>query len=571
MTYVETYQLWLKKAIEDIDVVNELLSIKDDDKKIEDAFYKDLSFGTGGLRGVIGAGTNRLNIYTIRKITQGLANHLNQKKVNSVVAISYDSRIKSDVFAIEAAKVLAANGIHVFLVKELMPVPFLSYVTRYLSCDAGIMITASHNPSKYNGYKVYGSDGNQITLEDAKSILSKINENDEFDSPIVMDFEKAKNDGYIKYIDEEIIQSYIKSTLRLTIIGNEGEKDCKIVYSPLNGSGLRCVLDVLKADGFNNIIVVPEQAKPDGNFPTCPKPNPEVEEAMTLGIELCKRVDADMLLATDPDCDRVGIAVKKDKDFILLNANETGVLLFDFICKSLISKGKMPDNPIVYKTIVTTPMLYEIAKKYGVEVIDKLTGFKFIGEQICLLEHNGEQNRYIFAMEESYGYLSSKDVRDKDGVNACLLIAEMYQYYHDRNINLYDQLINLYKEFGFYHIYQKNFTFEGIEGAKQMKKIMEAVHQNKLVNMIKTPMISYSDYSVSIKVDENGNKTNINLPKSDVMRYNFSDGNSLLIRPSGTEPKIKVYFNIVGKDMENAIMIGKNYEEAINKFIESEK
>ena len=568
MENLEKYNLWLKNAIEDADLKKELESVNGDEKAIEDRFYKELSFGTGGLRGVIGAGTNRLNIYTIRKITQGLASHLVEKTSSPSVAISYDSRIKSDLFARETARVLCANGIHVYLVKELMPVPFLSYATRYLKCDAGVMITASHNPSKYNGYKVYGNDGNQITLEDAKSVLAKINVTDCFADIKLVDFDKALEEGLIEYISEEVIEAYEESTLKLSIIGNESKKTAKLVYTPLNGSGLRCVTEVLRKDGFTDITVVPEQEKPDGNFPTCPKPNPEVNEAMTLGVELAKKINADMVLATDPDCDRVGIAVRSKDDFKLLTANETGIILFDFICRELIKKGKMPEHPIAFKTIVTTEMMYAVAKKYGVEVIDTLTGFKFIGEQICFLRAKHEEDRYIFAMEESYGYLSSKEVMDKDGVNACLLIAEMYQYYSEKGINLYDQLINLYEEFGYYEVYQKNFTFEGIEGSRIMKKIMEAVHNNELTPLLPAKVTSHYDYLHSVMFDENGVEHKLTLPSSDVMKYVMSDGNSFIIRPSGTEPKIKVYFTMKGTSVQDALNHGKDYENAINSFID---
>lgn len=567
MEWLDKYNKWKINALDDVDLINELNAIKDNESEIEDRFYKDLSFGTGGLRGVIGAGTNRINIYTVRKITQGLSIHLLNKTNNPKVCISYDSRIKSKLFACETARVLSANNIHVYLVRELMPVPFVSYTTRKLDCSAGIMITASHNPSKYNGYKVYGSDGNQITLEDAQSILEKINNIDCFNDVNIMSLEDGFNNGLVEYISEDIINAYEESTLSLSIIGRKKIKNSKIVYTPLHGSGLRMVTDVLRKDGFSDINIVNEQSFPDGNFPTVDKPNPEEQEALKLGVELAKKINADLVLATDPDCDRVGIAVRKNNEYILPNGNEIGILLFDFICKNLIKNNKMPKSPIVLKTIVTTEMLYAVAKKYGVQVIDTLTGFKFLGEQICLLKDKGEEDRYIFAMEESYGYLSSKEVFDKDGVNACLLICEMYEYYSSKNINLIDQLENLYKEFGYYQTELNYYVFEGVKGEKIMKNIMKELHNHKLEKLLPSKVVEYYDYLSSKMTNSNNEVIKLTLPKSDVLKYVMEDKNSFVIRPSGTEPKIKIYYTVRGNTREECKKSLKMLKNALSSFI----
>lgn len=571
MNINEKYSLWGNNVKEDQDLIEELESIKNDPKAIEDRFYRDLSFGTGGLRGEIGVGTNRINIYTVRKITQGLALHLLNKNKYPKVAISYDSRIKSDLFAKEVARVLSANNVHVYLVKELMPVPFLSYCTSHLDCDAGVMITASHNPSKYNGYKVYGNDGNQVTLLDAEAILNIINTIDIFNDVKIIDFDEGINKGLIEYISENVVNEYEKSTLKLSIIGNESKKRAKIVYTPLHGSGLRLVTEVLKKDGFTDINVVSKQAVPDGTFPTCPKPNPEEQEALVLGVEMAKDINADLVLATDPDCDRVGIAVRYNNEYKLLNGNELGVLLFDFICKELIRNNRMPSSPIACKTIVTTEMMYAIAKKYGVEVIDTLTGFKFIGEQIKFLKEKNEEDRYIFGMEESYGYLSSKEVLDKDGVNACLLICEMYEYYCQKNINLYEQLINLYEEFGYYDTFLKYYVFEGKEGSLIINNIMKTLHNNELNSLLPSKVKEYYDYLNSVMIDEDNNKHKLLLPSSDVIKFVMEDGNSFVIRPSGTEPKIKIYYTMKGKSLEEAKKMGEVYFNIIDSFIKSKE
>ena len=434
MDEIEKYTLWKNQSLSDNDLTDELNSICKNSEEIKDRFYKDLTFGTGGLRGIIGAGTNRINVYTIAKATQGLANYLKKNFSKTKVAIAYDSRIKSDLFAKEAARVLAANKIKVFIYKELMPTPALSFAVRHLKCHAGIVITASHNPAEYNGYKVYGNDGCQITIDTANAVLKEINKIDIFNDVKRMTFDEAVDKKIINYIDEKDIQAFLNAVSTQSLNKNLSNKEnLNIVYTPLNGSGLKCVTETLKMNGFSNITVVSTQEKPDGNFPTCPYPNPEIKEALQEGLKLCEKINADILLATDPDCDRVGIAVKYQNEYKLLSGNEVGVLLFDYICKIRLKNNAMPSNPVCIKTIVTTDMIYPIAQKYGVRIIDVLTGFKFIGEQIGLLEKSGQDNQYIFGFEESYGYLSGTHVRDKDAVNASLLICEMTAFYKNQN------------------------------------------------------------------------------------------------------------------------------------------
>ena len=433
-TLINKYNEWLEFATDDKDLKQELLAMNDE--QIEDAFYRDLAFGTGGLRGVIGAGTNRMNIYVIRKASQGLANYiLKNFKDNRSIAISYDSRIKSTLFAKTAAEVFAANGIKVFIYKELMPTPCLSYAVRELKCSAGIMVTASHNPSKYNGYKVYNDEGCQITDNAAKEILSEIDRLDYFKDPVFGDFDNLLKEGKIEYIDDEIYTRFINRVKEESLLKDEQiDKSIRIVYSPLHGTGLKPVTRILKESGFNNFIVVKEQEEPDGNFTTCPYPNPEIKEAMQVGIDYCRKYDADLLIATDPDCDRVGIATKNGNDYVLLSGNQVGILLLDYICSLRIKHGTMPKEPVAIKTIVTTDMAKVIADNYGVRVIEVLTGFKYIGEQIEFLRRQGKESSYIFGFEESYGYLSSGYVRDKDAVDGAFLIAEMFAFYKKQGL-----------------------------------------------------------------------------------------------------------------------------------------
>lgn len=536
---VELYNLWVKNAVEDIDIVNELKAIKDDQSKIADAFFQDLAFGTGGLRGIIGAGTNRLNVYTIGKASQGLANYIRQnfKQEDRKVAISYDSRIKSDLFAKIAAEVFAANGIKVFIYTELMPVPALSFATRELKCAAGVMITASHNPSMYNGYKVYGTDGCQITTQNAKAILSEIKKINEFTNVKRVSFDDGLKQEIIQYIPDEIYQKYISCVKNESILygDNHVKKDVDIIYTPLNGTGLKPVLKVLKESGYSNIRVVKEQEKPDGTFPTCPFPNPEVRDAMELGVTYAQKYNADLLLATDPDCDRVGIAIKNDKGkFELISANETGMLLLDFISKQRISHNNMPKDPVFMKTIVTIDMAERIAKKYHLQTINTLTGFKFIGEQIGILEKQGRLDSFIFGFEESYGYLSGTYVRDKDGVNAALLICDMFAYYKTKNISLYKKLQDLYKEFGYCLNTQHTYKFDGPTGMDQMNSILDNFRNNMHYHFANRKILHVNDYLKGID----------GLPKSNVLKFFLDKDCSVVIRPSGTEPKLKIYISV---------------------------
>ncbi|MEM1483270.1 phospho-sugar mutase [Oscillospiraceae bacterium PP1C4] len=549
MNHTALYEKWLSVPLEDADLSAELDAIKGKDDEILDRFYRDLEFGTAGLRGVIGAGTNRMNIYTIRRATQGLANYLTAKFKSPSVAISYDSRIKSDLFSKQAAGVLAANGIKVFIYKELMPVPALSFATRELKCDAGIMVTASHNPAKYNGYKVYGSDGCQMTETAADAVLEQINRLDLFNDVKTMDFEQGISAGAITFIADEVADQFLNAVLAQQI--NPGlcaDAGLKLVYTPLNGAGNKPVRRVLKEIGVSNITVVPEQEHPDGNFPTCPFPNPEIQEALAKGLELSRKLGADLLLATDPDCDRVGIAVKNDGDYRMLTGNHVGALLLDYICANRIAKGTMPQNPITVKTIVSTKLVDAIGKHYGVQVINVLTGFKYIGEQIAIVEEKGEADRFIFGFEESYGYLAGTYVRDKDAVVGSMLIIEMASYYKQKGMSLVDALNSLYERFGLCCESVSNFQFEGAQGMKIMAGMMEKLRNNPPSEIAGYKVVCVSDYEASTQTSAQG-ITPIHLPKSNVLEYLLDDGCSAIVRPSGTEPKIKLYLSVVGRGM----------------------
>lgn len=564
----EKYLLWKNQSLSDYDLTKELYEISENNEEIKDRFYKDLSFGTGGIRGIMGAGSNRMNVYTVAKATQGLSNYIIKHFDSPSVAIAYDSRIKSDVFAKEASSVFASNNIKVYLYKELMPTPSLSFAIRNLKCCAGIVVTASHNPSEYNGYKVYGKDGCQITADAADSILTEINNVDIFNDVKRMEFSSAIETGMIEFINEDVIDAFLKAVSSQSLNKDiKNKENLKIVYTPLNGSGLRCVTKILTMNGYTNLTVVPSQKDPDGNFPTCPYPNPEIKEALSEGLKICKQNDADLLLATDPDCDRVGIAVKHNNDYKLLSGNEVGVLLFDYICKMRIEHNAMPEDPVCMKTIVTTDMIYPIAKKYGVNVIDVLTGFKFIGEQIGLLESKGQDNRYIWGFEESYGYLSGSYVRDKDGVNASLLICEMTAFYRNQGLSLCDVLNELYKEFGYYKNVLKNFTFLGVSGFEKMQNIMNQFREAPPLDINGRSVISLSDYLNSIKILNNGQKEIITLPASDVLKFELVDNISVVIRPSGTEPKLKVYISVVSNSKEDSQCLAESFENFFEKLI----
>ena len=550
------YELWLEKATADPDLKTELQSIANDEDGKNDRFYRDLEFGTGGLRGVIGAGTNRMNVYTVKKATQGLAEYILSNDVAKSVAIAYDSRIKSTYFAKSAAEVLAANGIKVYIYKELSPTPTLSWAVRYLKCGAGIVITASHNPAKYNGYKVYGADGCQLTLEAAAIVLDKINHIDIFSGVKSVDFDKAVADGSISYIDDSVMDKYIEKVkeqgLHTDLVKSSG---LKVVYTPLNGTGNKPVRRILKEIGVENVTVVPEQENPDGNFPTCPFPNPEIREALQCGLDLCEKVKPDLLLATDPDCDRVGIAVPDGDHYELFTGNETGALLLEYICKERIALGKMPKNPVAVKTIVTSDITKAICKKYGVELREVLTGCKFIGEQIGLLEKDGEEERYIFGFEESYGYLAGGYVRDKDAVVASMLICEMAAFYRTKGISLIEARKRMYDEYGVYFNKLNNFQCEGASGMERMKEIMGGLRSNSPKTIGGLKVLAVTDYTTSKKTAADGTVTEVTLPKSDVITYNLEDDASVIIRPSGTEPKIKVYYTTKGATKDDAVAL----------------
>lgn len=569
MNEKELYKLWLEKAVDDADLQTELRSIEGDDEAIKDRFYRNLEFGTGGLRGVIGAGTNRLNVYTIRRVTQGLADYVNEAFKNPSVAISYDSRIKSDVFAKAAAGVLVANGIKVYIYSELMPTPMLSFAVRNLKCDAGIMVTASHNPAKYNGYKAYGADGCQMTLEAAAIVLNKINSLDMFADVKNSDFEAGLASGMIEYISDAVIEEYYKNVLAQGINTKLcAESGLKLVYTPLNGTGNKPVRAILDRIGIKDVVVVPEQEMPDGNFPTCPFPNPEIKEALNLGLKLCEEYKPDLLLATDPDADRVGIAVPSENGYVLFSGNEVGALLLEYIASQRTALGTMPKNPITIKTIVTTDIIKAIAKEYGIEVIEVLTGFKFIGEQIGFLEAKGEEDRYIFGFEESYGYLAGSYVRDKDAVVASMLIVEMAAYYRTKGISLIQARENLYKKYGVYAHSQQSFVCEGASGMEKMKEIMGGLRANHPTEIGGLKVTVFEDYIASTSKNvETGEVTPITLPKSDVLSFKLTDGASVVIRPSGTEPKIKAYYTTTGKTFEQAKALEAKIAEDFTKIL----
>ena len=554
MDYKAVYERWLAmiEAKDDIvgkdELLTELRSL--DGAGIEDSFYRDLAFGTGGLRGTIGAGTNRMNVLTVAKASQGLANYLLNNYEQPSVVIGFDSRLKSDIFAQEAAAVFAANGIKVWAWSRLLPVPTVSYATRYIGASAGVMITASHNPSKYNGYKVYGSDGCQITTEAAAEILAEIEKIDIFSDVKRMPWASAKITGKIEAIPEKVLDAFIEEVKGQSVLfGDEVDRDVAIVYSPLNGTGLEPVTRVLKETGFTNITVVEEQRLPDGNFPTCPYPNPEIRAAMELGLQYCERTGADLLLATDPDCDRCGIAVRDGEEYKLLTGNEVGLLLLDFICSQRLKHNKMPADPLFVKTIVTMDLAEKIAAHYGVKTVNVLTGFKFIGEVIGRLE---DEKDYICGFEESYGYLTGSYVRDKDAVNAAFMICEMFAFYKTRGISLLQKLEEIYSTYGYCLNTLHSYEFPGSAGMEKMNSIMADFHRG-MGEIAGQKVICTEDYSVGL----NG------LPKSDVLKF-FTDTGSVVIRPSGTEPKLKAYISVTAADRKAA----EKVESAIKADLE---
>lgn len=571
MDIMNNYKLWCEKAVADPDLIPELLSMEGNEEAINDCFYRELEFGTAGLRGVIGAGTNRMNVYTVGRASQGIADYVNSVAKDGRIAIAYDSRIKSKLFAETAASVFAANGITAYIYDELMPTPMLSFAVRYLNCHAGVVITASHNPAKYNGYKAYGPDGCQLNIEASNFVFSYIQKTDFFGGIKTIDFETALKDGKIKYITQDVIDAFLDNcetqSLSPEILKSS---DMSVVYTPLHGTGNKPVRAILKRVGINNVTVVSEQELPDGNFPTAHYPNPELSQPFECALKLAETVKPDILLATDPDADRVGIAVCNDGKYELMTGNQVGALLLDYILKRRTELGTMPKNPIAVKTIVTSEICQKIADKYGCELRNVLTGFKFIGEQILGLEEAGEPERYIFGFEESYGYLSGTFVRDKDAVTASMLICEMACYYKAQGKTLFDALNDIESELGFYINKQASFTFEGQQGMQIMAGIMDGLGTNPPTEISDSKVVEIRDYDKSvIKNLENGTEEKIDLPSSKVLEYRLDNGCSLIVRPSGTEPKIKIYVSAVAKTKAESVSLCDALIEAGSKLMKA--
>ena len=535
MNITEEYNRWLQHTADNEAIHQELLAMQADQKLLEDAFYCDLAFGTAGLRGVMGAGTNRMNSYIVARASQGVANYLKQNHMKPAVVIGYDSRINSRSFAEITAEVFAGNGIKVYLWPELMPVPTVSFATRHLKAAAGIMITASHNPAQYNGYKVYGADGCQITTEAASSILAEINKLDIFADVRHEAFAAALSKKQISYIDEAVYNAFLAEVKRQSVLfGEQVNQDVAIVYTPLNGTGLKPVTQILEDTGYTNIKIVPEQRMPDGHFPTCPYPNPELPEAMRLGIEYAEENNADLLLATDPDCDRVGVAVRDEQgEYRILTGNQIGVLLLDYICSQRSKHNKLPEAAVMIKTVVTTAMAEQVAASYGIRTINVLTGFKYIGEQIGLLEQQGLESNYIFGFEESCGYLSGAYVRDKDGVNAAFLICEMYSYYATQGVSLLQKLEELSKKHGYSINLSRSYEFKGSTGLETMQRIMNSL-RGGVQELAGKRVLSALDYAKGID----------GLPAENMLQFVLEDNCSVIVRPSGTEPKLKTYIYV---------------------------
>lgn len=552
------YNEWLEKAVIDPDLKEELKSIKGNEEEILDRFYRCLEFGTAGLRGVIGAGTNRMNYYTVCQATQGLSDFLNKHFENPSIAIGYDSRIKSDYFSIEAAKVLAANGIKVYLYRELQPTPCLSFAIRYFKTSSGIILTASHNPAKYNGYKCYNANGYQMTDEEANETYEFIKKVDYFTGIKTMDFDEAVEKGLIEYMGDEVIDAFldevIKQCVNPDIIADAG---LKVIYTPLNGTGNKPVRKILDRIGVKDVYVVPEQEMPDGNFPTCPFPNPEIKQAFECALKMAEDIQPDLLLATDPDCDRVGIAVKDGNGgYKLMSGNEVGAMMLNYLLSQKKEKGLLSENSIAVKSFVSTDLAEVIAKKYNCTFKNLLTGFKYIGELITQLESEGKADDFVMGFEESYGYLAGTHARDKDAVVASMLICEMAAYYKAQGKSLAEVMDSIYDEFGYYFNTVSSYTFEGASGMEKMAAIMDGLRADAPKSFGGMEVTVVDDYktSVSTNLTDSSTKT-IELPKSNVLAYTLTDGNKIIVRPSGTEPKIKAYITAIGKDREQAQLI----------------
>ncbi len=554
------YLLWREKATKDRMLQEELMAMENQPERIEDAFYQELAFGTGGLRGTLGAGTNRMNVYTVGKASQGLASYVCRNFAPEArrIAISRDSRINSELFAETAASVFAANGIEVYIYPDIMPTPCLSYAVRALHCAAGVMVTASHNPAQYNGYKVYGPDGCQITTEAANAIEAEINAVDPFVNVQDMDYEEARIKGFVRDVPDEVFDAFLEEVKGQSLLyGDDVDQNATIIYTPLNGTGRMPVTRILAESGYPNVYVVPEQEMPDGHFPTCPYPNPEIREAMELGITVAKQKQADLLVATDPDCDRVGIAVRsEDGEYVLLTGNETGILLFDYICHRRLAAGTMPEEPVAVKTIVTTDMAERIAENYGVKMVNVLTGFKYIGETIGRLEEQGNESSYIFGFEESYGYLTGTYVRDKDAVDGVFMICEMFAWYRERGISLLAQLERLYKRYGYCLNTLHSTEFAGSAGFAHMQQVIGAL-RTQMEQIGDRKVLRCYDYLPGL----NG------LPKSDVLKFILEGGGSVVVRPSGTEPKLKVYISISASDREQARIAEQKLYEGMTEIM----
>lgn len=565
------YNEWLQKATGDADLIAELEAIKGNDDEILDRFYRSLEFGTAGLRGVIGAGTNRMNIYTVGRATQGLADFLNKNYENPSVAIGYDSRIKSEYFSREAAEVLAANGIKVYIYDELEPTPCLSYAIRHFHTSSGIILTASHNPAKYNGYKCYNPKGYQMTDEEAEETYGFIQKVDYFTGIKKVDFDKAVEDGMIEYIGQDVIDMFLDEVQKQCINPDiVKQADLKVIYSPLNGTGNKPVRKILDRIGVKNVYVVPEQEKPDGNFPTCPFPNPEIKQVFELGLEMNKNIGADLLLATDPDCDRVGIAVPdKTGELVLMSGNEVGAMLLNYILSQKKEKGILPETAIAVKSFVSTDIAEVIAKKYNCTFKNLLTGFKYIGELITNLEEQGRADDFVMGFEESYGYLAGTHARDKDAVVASMLICEMAAFYKTQGMNLVDVMNSLYDEFGYYSNVVESYTFEGAAGMEKMASIMDVLRSNPPKEIAGMPVVSISDYKTStVTYTDSSPSERIDLPKSNVLAFSLENGNKVIVRPSGTEPKIKAYITAIGTDRQSADELAGVMVNAAGKFME---
>lgn len=558
------YSLWREKATEK-EVLEELISVEGNEKEILDRFWQNLTFGTGGLRGVIGAGTNRMNVYTVSQATQGLANYLNEAFENPSVAVGYDSRINSDKFARAAASVLAANGIKVYIFKELMPTPIVAYAVKELSCSSGIVITASHNPSKYNGYKCYDERGYQMTDEAAERTLQYINKCDIFEDVKTVDFDKAVEDGTIEYIDDSFLDKYFDLVLSRSINPEIAKSsDLSVIYTPLNGTGNKPVRKILSMMGIKNVSVVPVQENPDGRFPTCSFPNPEIRDAFNEALKIAESNKADLLLATDPDCDRVGIAVLTNGEYKLLTGNDVGCLLVDYILSQKKEKGTLSENPIIIKSIVSSDMSTAVAESYGAEMKDVLTGFKYIGELMTELQEKGEAHRFELGFEESYGYLSGMHTKDKDAVNASMLICEMAAYYKAQGKTLVEVMKSLHDRFGFWNNALFNFGFEGADGMAKMLSMMESLRTDAPVALGGRKIAVVEDYKTGKALDVNSNTvTELDYPSSNVIIFVMENKDKVIIRPSGTEPKIKIYAMVQGENEEEAKTQTENYKKDI--------